>query len=238
MNPQLTWQASVAEAAFNEMLPVLTGRRRLRDIDRVVDSLHRRAAATQSGLLTRLEQTGGSAPDCVVGCDYCCYVRVHTTVVEAVRIANYLIESKSPTELLAASEQIARFCEELDRLGAADYFLARLPCPLLSDHRCSVHEVRPIPCRAYLSWNVKACYDHFVRNLPGEIPKLEAMPLALGPLATGMARAVLASSAGPEWVSMPHAVRAALVPGALRNWQSGQDLFADCAAPTITLPAN
>ena len=231
MNPQLAWQAGVVEMAFAEMYPILNGRRRLRDIDRAVDELHGRAAMMQTGLLNRLNQSWQSGPDCAPGCDHCCYVRVHTTVVEAVRIACYLLEAKLPADLSVISEQIDSFCEIIDQVSGAAYFETRLPCPMLVERLCSVHPVRPIPCQTYMSWNVKACYDHFISNMPSQIPKLDAMGQAIGPLAAGLSRAVVESNAGPAWVSLPHAVRAALFPGALKEWQSGHDLFRSCEAP-------
>jgi len=62
---------------------------------------------------------------------------------------------------------------------------------------------------------------------------MDAMAEAMGPLSTGLSQATETAEAGPAWVSMPHAVRIALVPDALRAWQTGEDLFASCvAAPT------
>ncbi len=233
MNPQIAWQAGMVETAFTQMYPVLAGRRRLRDIERVVDDLHQRATDIQTGLLDRVRQSGRSGPDCVPGCDHCCYVRVHTTVVEAVRIATYLLESNTPTELEEISEQLEAFCTAVNQLSGPEYFETRLACPFLTQQLCSVYAVRPIPCQSYMSWSVKACYDHFVLNLPSEIPKLDAMGQAMGPLSAGLSRAVVEAGAGPAWVSLPHAVRAALSPGALREWQAGQDLFGSSEAPLL-----
>jgi len=231
MNPQLAWQTKVAETAYSQMYPILTGRRRLRDIQRVVDELHERANAIQTGLLSKHSQNSATSPECAAGCDYCCVIRVHTTVPEAIRIATWLQEAKPRSELEEIVTRLDEFCEQLDQLSPEEYFAARMPCALLSDHRCTIHPVRPMPCRTYLSWSAQACHDHFVLNQPSRIPKMDAMAEAMGPLSTGLSQATETAEAGPAWVSMPHAVRIALVPDALRAWQTGEDLFASCVAP-------
>lgn len=233
MNPQLAWQARMAELAFTQMVPILKGRRRLRDIQRVVDDLHERANAVQTGLLAKQIEHSGTAPECRSGCDHCCRIRVRTTVPEAVRIASWLTEVQPLDELALLTGRLNDVCEQLDALSPKEYFSARIECPLLIDHRCEVHQVRALPCRIYLSWSAQACYDHFILNQPSQIPKMEAMDDSMLPLAVGLSQATEAAGAGPAWVCLHHAVRDALVPGALKDWQQGRNIFRASSAPPL-----
>jgi len=88
---------------------------------------------------------------CRLGCSHCCKYPVGVTYPEATRLAEAL---QSRPEL---AERILREQAQLSELPWES--LVGHACPLLIDDACSVHQDRPMPCRALGSLNEKACAD-------------------------------------------------------------------------------
>ena len=54
-------------------------------------------------------------------------------------------------------ERAVRYTRQLNGRSFDEPTDESIPCPLLSDERCSVYEVRPLTCRGYNSTSVDAC---------------------------------------------------------------------------------
>jgi Fe-S-cluster containining protein len=89
---------------------------------------------------------------CSMGCSFCCHVAVQITIVEAIAVAmriqandTALIDSvKAAAPVVAGMNPEARLAK-------------KIPCPLLRKGLCSIHEYRPLKCRALLSFDYKPC---------------------------------------------------------------------------------
>lgn len=136
-----------------------------------------RAAAVQSRLDDALAVTPeAAARACRAGCAFCCHHPVGITWPEALRLRQ-AIDALDPH---ARAER----CRAVTAAAAATATLpwealALHPCPLLQDGRCSVYAARPLPCRAWASFDADACARHS-RGV-GDIPcDTEAFALGLG----------------------------------------------------------
>ncbi|MCC6912553.1 MAG: YkgJ family cysteine cluster protein [Rhodospirillaceae bacterium] len=100
---------------------------------------------------------------CRKGCTYCCYQNVGVTAIEAIAIASGI--------MLLKPHLAPRIAAEVDQIqGMTDGARAaqRKPCVFLSDGLCSIHDIRPLACRAYFSLNLKDCEEVFEKGLsPG-----------------------------------------------------------------------
>ncbi|MGE3476394.1 MAG: YkgJ family cysteine cluster protein [Rhodospirillaceae bacterium] len=100
---------------------------------------------------------------CRKGCTYCCYQNVGVTAIEAIAIASgiMLLKPHLAPRIAAEVDQIKGMT---DRARAAQ----RKPCVFLADGLCSIHDIRPLACRAYFSLNLKDCEEVFEKGLsPG-----------------------------------------------------------------------
>jgi Fe-S-cluster containining protein len=96
--------------------------------------------------------------DCKEGCSYCCCKPgVLVSIPELLRILDYLQTRFDATAVSAVRERARRYVGQLGGRSFDDPTDESIPCPLLSDARCSVYEVRPLTCRGYNSTSVDAC---------------------------------------------------------------------------------
>lgn len=82
---------------------------------------------------------------CQPGCHHCCSHPLEISVFEAIPIYRYLV---------ARGRWTPSFVQTLDAHSNATNFisppvwlLTQISCPVLSDGRCSIYEVRPVQCR-------------------------------------------------------------------------------------------
>ena len=94
---------------------------------------------------------------CGEGCAYCCRVQVQVSIIEALNIAQGLIETLSADDLAALKSRIAAVDDQTHGMTHTERGVLALPCPLLSDERCSVYDTRPFVCRAANSVDVEQC---------------------------------------------------------------------------------
>lgn len=111
----------------------------------------------------------GAPIACRSGCSWCCYFDVDVTPAEAEAIVGVL-KTLHPRDRRARIEalkhaQAAR--QGLD--GPMDRYFARIPCALLVDGKCSVHAVRPLLCRGYLSRDKAECQRGFEERTDSEV---------------------------------------------------------------------
>jgi Fe-S-cluster containining protein len=94
---------------------------------------------------------------CGEGCAYCCRVQVQVSIIEVLNIAHGLIEKLSVDDLSALKSRIAVVDDQTHGMTHKERGVLALPCPLLSDERCSVYDTRPFVCRAANSVDVEQC---------------------------------------------------------------------------------
>jgi Fe-S-cluster containining protein len=99
--------------------------------------------------------------DCRDGCSFCCYLRVDATAAEVFNIADHIRTKFSKAEQAELMLRLASHSERVRTLTFAEHFTQNIPCPLLSDGRCSVYSLRPFSCRQFHSQDVAVCqYSH------------------------------------------------------------------------------
>jgi Fe-S-cluster containining protein len=156
---------------------------------------------------------------CVEGCAWCCYQQVGAAVPEVARIATYLRETLSASELHAF---LQRLQQAPPRRSST-----RTPCPLLVDNRCSVYPVRPLTCRGFNSSDARACEASVRAN--GQpvktiyAPQVRLTTLVLDGVRAGVTQAGLRG----DTVELIAALRIALeMPDAIERWLRGEPVFA------------
>jgi Fe-S-cluster containining protein len=94
---------------------------------------------------------------CGEGCAHCCRVQVHVSIIEALNIAQGLIDSLVADDLSALKSRIAALDDQTHGMTHKERGVLALPCPLLKDERCSVYDTRPFVCRAANSVDAEQC---------------------------------------------------------------------------------
>lgn len=93
---------------------------------------------------------------CRRGCSHCCYQIVGTTVLEAVSLAGWVLDTFAPPNLAALRAQLKTEADAIDAAGGImkyrkEYLSEHRACVFLdSAGECAVYELRPIACRAYM----------------------------------------------------------------------------------------
>jgi Fe-S-cluster containining protein len=96
--------------------------------------------------------------DCREGCSYCCRKPgVLVTVPELLRIIQHVHDTFDAETASAVRERARRYVQQLAGRSFDEPTDESVPCPLLSDERCAVYEIRPLTCRGYNSTSVDAC---------------------------------------------------------------------------------
>jgi Fe-S-cluster containining protein len=95
---------------------------------------------------------------CQRGCSTCCQAKVLVVAPEVLRMGDHLRKNKNAAEIDALLERIREADGKTRGLTRAARAEAHVSCPLLdSDGGCSIHEVRPLVCRSWTSYDAKLC---------------------------------------------------------------------------------
>ena len=189
------------------------------------------AGAVLEKTIARMPQADSFA--CRKGCSFCCHSTVAVSAPEVFRIAQFVSQAGGPdrSHLLAACKSGSGASVE-EVLGRSD------PCPLLIESACSVHEVRPLACRQYVSVSSEACEAAL-------LGKRESYPFVPGATNAGvMIRSLLLGAAESlgrpaEIYDLASALAIVLeMPDAEARWLAGADVLADAVklpkAPKMT----
>jgi hypothetical protein len=109
-----------------------------------------RAAAVHRAVQPLLEDTEVAAQlACRRGCSHCCHYPVGVTFPEAMRLADAVLRRPelSPRVRDADAAVAKQSWEQL----------VGVPCPMLVDDACAIHDARPMPCRALGSLDAASC---------------------------------------------------------------------------------
>lgn len=171
---------------------------------------------------------------CEKGCYYCCHTFVTVIPPEAFRVARVLRERGAEVK-----ERIDATNAKTADIPQSEKWKALVPCPLLEDQICSVHNVRPLTCRGCVSTSAEACYRIYMEG------KEEAPPFPFEYNSVTTATAVVLS-ASLRIMGLPDrsidwngAIAAAMAsPDTEERWLAGEDIFADVTPGIGTRPGS
>ena len=164
---------------------------------------------------------------CAAGCPSCCVSKVAVVAPEVLRIVEYLRRTLDPEGLAALTARVRAADEKTRGLTRAQRARAGVPCPLLVDGACSVHEVRPLLCRGWSSLDAAACERHFAN--PDGVPVAPAYTVAYelaSAVLAGLGRAARDSARDGGLLELIAALRIALErPTAAARWETRLPVF-------------
>lgn len=104
--------------------------------------------------MTVKERAASVNASCRKGCSSCCYALVHTTLPEAMAVAEEIFTNATHAKLRPTLAGLLRdqlkVAAEGVRRGVKDYyFKARVPCVFLKHGACSIYASRPSACRLH-----------------------------------------------------------------------------------------
>jgi Fe-S-cluster containining protein len=167
---------------------------------------------------------------CKPGCGFCCRgVRVDVTAPEALTIARGFRETLPKEQIAIIFDRIKRHAHAIRSMTLDDLHRARTPCPMLDEtsDRCSVHDARPMRCRAHHSLDVADCEAaslhpseaRGIRRFPDVMNAYEAMIL-------GQRRALAAARLDFRSFDLSLALEVAFEhEDAAERWANGERLF-------------
>jgi len=169
---------------------------------------------------------------CGPGCPFCCHVRLTVSPPELLLVADYLSRTWPAERLDALKTKLAN----LDRLtrgrDAEAREAMRLPCPMLVDNFCAVHEVRPTSCRAVASVDVAACRQSYDSRMTDPVPQVTMQLNAANGVGYGVIAGLIESEFPVENIEFIAGLRIALeTDNAARRWLDGEGLFAPASDP-------
>ena len=181
-------------------------------------------------MLNEAERVGvNHLPVCHEGCAYCCHQAIFITAPEALLLAQYLVSERDAQTIATLKAHLETQAAKLSGLPMKERQLAREPCPMLDVSRgsCTVHPIRPLPCRSANSCSVDQCIAAFeskdlsvtVSQSPFQAPVFKAVWW-------GMMAALQAEGLDAEVYEIGPALLVALEPEALDRWLAGEHVFA------------
>lgn len=164
---------------------------------------------------------------CGPGCPFCCHVRLTVSPPEVLFIADHLRRTWSADRLDALKTKLAN----LDRLtrgrDAEAREAMRLPCPMLLDNSCGIHEVRPTSCRAVASVDVAACRRSYDSRMAEPVPQVTLQLNGANGVGYGVIAGLIDAGYPVENIEFIAGLRIALdTEDAARRWLDGEALFA------------
>jgi Fe-S-cluster containining protein len=169
--------------------------------------------------------------DCGTGCAFCCHLKVEITAFEAVALWAEL-----GTDTHAAQRQTAvANAPRLSRMTTEARRVARDPCALLVDNKCSVYETRPYVCRGMFSTSAQDCERVLMAPAGAALPTIRspAVPRALASVFAAGANAALADQGLQYDLIELNSAFATLANSktAVADWLAGRRVF----EPTLPL---
>lgn len=188
----------------------------------------KRASAQADTIRLSVLQTAKDAPACSKGCSWCCNHKVGVTVPEVIAIVDHL--RAFPERLEVARKRAAELAKNPLIFSDSEKPRARIPCALLDeDGSCGVYEVRPIPCRSWLSTDVESCKKHLDEAAE---PKVVLGAARSGRfIQLGLVKVMDDIKRLPYLVELTAGLDIALnVPGAIESWIAGEPVFEPASA--------
>jgi Fe-S-cluster containining protein len=183
----------------------------------------KRTSEQADAVRLRVLQATQEKPACSKGCSFCCSHKVGVTVPEVLAIVEYL--EASPERLAVVRERVAELAKNPLIFSDSGKPRARIPCALLEeDGSCEVYEVRPIPCRSWLSTDVESCKQHL--DEAAEAKMVVGVVRSGNFIHLGLVKVMDDIQRFPYLVELTAGLDIALnVPGAIESWLAGEPVF-------------
>jgi Fe-S-cluster containining protein len=153
------------------------------------------------------------------------------TAPEALRMVDYLRQTRSPQAFAAIHARLAATAGKIAGLSYEDHSQARIPCALLINDICAVYLHRPLACRAWLSTSREGCENIFEHGDPvSMLPPLDMQAYeAVWQVAHGMTDGLKQARFDSNTYEL-HSIllRAIEVPAAVQHWLQHDDVFVGC----------
>jgi hypothetical protein len=164
---------------------------------------------------------------CRKGCPTCCHVSVRSDAQSIVRIAEHVRTTWPVVERIKLKARIDAHVEATKDAFAFASVADRPACPLLVDDACSVHEVRPMVCRAFNSTDLAACLK--AAKLVGgfaSIPAYSVPTLVTVAVQKGMIAALKGAGYSDQSLDFTPALQYALsVPDSGERWLTSKRFY-------------
>jgi len=148
------WQNDVAIAAASTADAFLTAGR----TPEKAIALGRNAMAGTSKIVDGALAISPDRPlACRAGCAHCCHQAVGVSPPEVFAIYDHLRATRTPGKLEVTVGRIRDADDRTRGMTSAERISPDLPCPFLEEDRCSIYEVRPLPCRGTNSLDAAVC---------------------------------------------------------------------------------
>lgn len=174
---------------------------------------------------------------CHKGCAACCILRVVATAPEILLAARYIRTADGA--LKKAGIDLRARLAEADALtrgrGEGERVALRRRCPYIHQGACVIYPVRPLACRAHVSYDKRACAEAAAGRVE-EVP-YSASHMTVRSLVQNAMQSAL-RDAGYAWAAYEfnHALSLALdEEGCEATWLAGEDLFAPALVEDVSL---
>ncbi len=179
--------------------------------------------------------------ECRAGCSMCCRtVAVDVTPLEAIVVAEYLVERYSNAELAPIRERLRINADRRRTMTADERRRVRMPCALLNEQNlCSVYEARPLACAGFFSLSLSACEQAYVHQdlSQQQVPQDQHAKTWTMGVAGGLQHALVDAGLDGNLYDLHSAVLCALdTPKAAMRWLSAEDIFVDCVCTDAHSP--
>ncbi len=150
------------------------------------------------------------ALQCREGCSYCCCKPGVLITVPELLLLLSTIEARFDSHAKAVlADRARRYASQIEGRSVNDSTNESVPCPLLTEGRCSVYDVRPLVCRGYNSTSADACRSasEDTRQL---IPIFSVLKDVTDGATVGVAQSLRAAGANDAMVDLGSALNLAL----------------------------
>jgi Fe-S-cluster containining protein len=150
--------AGIALGEAAALAPIVT-----RDVPGAIEAASNATIRAEQLVTTALQREPPDTPiACMSGCSTCCQAKVLVIAPEILRIGEYLRNTRTADELAVLLDQVREIDAITRGLSRADRAEAHVSCPLLNAQgACSIHEVRPLVCRSWTSYDAEACRTYW-----------------------------------------------------------------------------
>lgn len=197
---------------------------------------HERAEVAVERLVQKDNPFQLAAPVCAEGCAHCCNQSVPVCGPEALWLDDYLRKVYTPAELEALKPGLRAAIERNMERGMAGSHRGN-PCAFLDQEKqsCTIHPVRPGPCRAFNSVDVALCIKVFTEERGGT--QVELNPIQHRNLQQSWMGIIAGlKMSGLEYRVVDIAAAALLLleePDAAERWLKGEHVFAKVESPRM-----
>ena len=218
--------AAAAEAQARATAKALSGRRSAK---RLLAMMVKALARIES-LVARVNRIDPPPRPiaCGPGCPYCCHIRLTASPPEILLIAEHIRTTWTAGRRAALRRKLVNLDFLSHGRDAEAREAMRLPCPMLVDNSCGIHEVRPISCRAVASVDVAACRRSYNSRMREPVPQVTLQLNAANGVGYGLIAGLAEAGYPLENLEFIAALRVSLEEeNPTRRWLNGEGLFED-----------